>query len=120
MARPAILALEPDESNRARLVRELRGRYGDDYDVEVHESASSAAERLDALAASPEGVALVLAPNDDDGSALLRATRPSHGHATRVLLLGWNESRAERERLIAVLNGGDADYFVVRPLAAGD
>lgn len=116
MARPAILALEPDESDRARLVRELTGRYGDDYDVEVHGSAARAAERLQVV----EQLALVLAPNDDDGSALLRAARPMHAHATRVLLLGWNESRAERERLIHALNRGDADYFVVRPLAAGD
>jgi thioredoxin reductase (NADPH) len=120
MGRPAILALEPDDSDRARLARELNGRYGDDYDVEVHRSASVAAERLEDLATSTDGVALVLAPNDDEGGALLRATRPIHAHSTRVLLLGWNESRAERERLIAVLDRGDADYFVVRPLAAGD
>jgi thioredoxin reductase (NADPH) len=37
-----------------------------------------------------------------------------------VLLLGWNESRAEREQIIASLDRGDADYFVVRPLAPGD
>jgi thioredoxin reductase (NADPH) len=120
VARPAILALEPDESDRARLVRELAGRYGDDYDVEVHTSTDVMVERLDALQASPAGVALVLAPNTDEGSALLRATRPLHAHATRVLLLGWNENRAEREQIIRTLNTGDADYYVVRPLAAGD
>jgi thioredoxin reductase (NADPH) len=116
MSRPAILALEPDEADRARLVRELHGRYGDDYDVEVHSTAADAVERLGTV----EPLALVLAPNDDEGCDLLRATRPTHPHTTRVLLLGWNESRAERERLISVLNRGDADYFVVRPLAAGD
>ena len=116
MPRPAILALERDESDRARLVRELTGRYGDDYDVEIHSSAAALRDRLDAV----EQPALVLAPNDDDGNAVLRAIRPRHPHATRVLLLGWNENRAEREQIIGTLNRGDADYFVVRPLAAGD
>jgi thioredoxin reductase (NADPH) len=119
MARPAILALEPDESDRTRLVRELHGRYGDDYDVEVHASADDALARLDALT-NAGAVALVLAPNDDEGTPLLRAVRSADAHATRVLLLGWNESRSEREQIIAALNGGDADYFLVRPLAAGD
>jgi thioredoxin reductase (NADPH) len=120
MDRPAILALEPDDADRARLVRELGNRYGEDYHVEIHASAEAAVAALEPLAASPAGVALVLAPNDDDGCTLLRSARPTHAHTTRVLLLGWNESRAERERLIAVLDRGDADYFVVRPLAAGD
>jgi thioredoxin reductase (NADPH) len=120
VARPAILALEPDDGDRARLARELHNRYGDDYDVEILTSAAATRERVETLATSPEGVALVLAPNDDEGGALLRATGPMHVRTTRVLLLGWNENRAEREEIIRTLNRGDADYYVVRPLAPGD
>jgi thioredoxin reductase (NADPH) len=116
VTRPAILALERSDSERALLTRELRGRYGDDYDVELHDSARAVMERLSTV----EQLALVLAPNDDDGTAVLRTVRPVHPHATRVLLLSWNESRAEREQIITTLDRGDADYFVVRPLAPGD
>jgi thioredoxin reductase (NADPH) len=116
VARPAILALDPDDTHRELLTRELCGRYGDDYDVEVHGTATDVVDRLGMV----EQLALVLAPNDDEGRAVLREARPRHVHATRALLLGWNENRAQREQIIRTLNRGDADFYVVRPFGPGD
>jgi thioredoxin reductase (NADPH) len=120
MARPAILVYHGDESSRALLTRELRGRYGADYDVEVFASPGDARARLEALATSPAGVALVLAPRSDDGNALFDTVRALHARTTRVLVLGWHESRVEREDLIRILTTGRADYYVEEPNATPD
>jgi thioredoxin reductase (NADPH) len=120
VARPAIVAHDDDETGAARLDRELRGRYGDDYDIVVDRAADAARVDLEARAAAGTPVALVLADHDAGGPELLRAAHALHPHARRGLLLQWGDNRAAREDVMRHLAAGEADYFVVKPTGAPD
>jgi thioredoxin reductase (NADPH) len=116
--RPRIVAVDRDAATRALLASELDDRYGRHYDVVVAASSDEARTHLRDVADGD--VALVLADRADDGDRLLAATRSSHPHATRVLLIGWNEHRSAREEIMEVLTRGDADYYVAKPTAPPD
>ena len=116
--RPRIIALDRDATTRALLANELDDRYGRHYQIII--AASSAEARAHLRDIAHADVALVLADRADDGPRLLAATRSLHPHAQRVLLIGWNENRSAREEIMEVLAGGDADYYVAKPMAPPD
>jgi thioredoxin reductase (NADPH) len=118
--KPAILAVDEDETGNGLLNRELIGRYGGDYWVLVERSVNAALGRLRELGRAGVPVALVLAPRQPAGPELLAAAHAIHPHAKRALLLRWGEFRAAREEIVHTLTLGQADYFVVTPAASPD
>jgi thioredoxin reductase (NADPH) len=115
--RPRIVASDRDAATVPLLADELHARYGRHYDV-VAASNEEAHTYLGDVTQSD--VALVVADRADDGAALLAATRTLHPRAKRVLLIGWNEHRSEREEIVAAITPGDVDYYVAKPTAPPD
>jgi thioredoxin reductase (NADPH) len=117
--KPAIVALV-SEAKAALLARELSNRYAADYSISTDTSSDAALNRLQELAIGQNDVALILADFQMGGEELLAAGREIHPHARKALLLEWGEHRIAREELVRAIAFGQADYFVVEPLASPD
>ena len=59
--RPSLVVVDGNERELARTAAELRRRYGSDYRIVAELSAVVALARLEAMVASSEAVAVVLA-----------------------------------------------------------
>jgi thioredoxin reductase (NADPH) len=118
--KPTIVAVAEDEETFARLSRALTSRYGGDYTIVVDRSVEDGLRRLEHLARAATDVALILADRASGGTSLLAAAHAIHPYATRALVLEWAENRRAREELVEALARGQADYFVVKPMASPD
>ncbi|MGZ4692205.1 MAG: FAD-dependent oxidoreductase [Acidimicrobiales bacterium] len=99
------------------LSREVRKRYGDDYGVRTHGSASDAQDDLAALAAGGVDVALVLAaagPGEPDIDPILRSVRATHPTARRALVVNWGDFARSAE-VFNLMGQGQIDLYLIRP-----
>src|SRR3954468_14696290 len=125
--KPVILAVDDDPLALDRVVDELERRYGRDYDVRGEGSADSALARIEALAASAQPLALVLADQwlrepHVTGETVLGRTRERHPGAKRALLVDWGAwgDDATEKAIVRAMAAGLIDYYVVKPRRSPD
>ena len=123
--RPLVLAVDDEVGSLRELTRELKERYGADYDVVCQRSPERALEILHEAARSEREVALVLADQEMPGMGgtelLMRAHR-LHPVARRGLLVHWGDWGVP-ERASGMVEGMAAarfDYYVVKPSRPGE
>jgi thioredoxin reductase (NADPH) len=113
--KPSLHLLHDDPGVRADLERDLRRRYGEDYDVRAHVSAGEVLAALRSDADEGRQVAVVLSDESPAcGSAdLLAAAHELYPLARRVLLIGRGEWSKEHPAVTAMRTGQvDAYIFV--------
>src|SRR5215831_271463 len=117
VSRAAILVVDQDRQELARVGEELRNRYGRDYEVIELASGREALEVLGRLAGSEQPVALVLAAQwmqPLTGTQVLASVRGLHPIARRGLLVDWGD-RSVNQPLLEAMSMGSVDYFVLKP-----
>src|SRR5262249_9431988 len=125
MAAAVLVAVDGDADALADIERELLDRYGRHYRVVCLQSAADARAQLEALAASDEEVALILAAPRLRGlacSELLDDARRLHPHAKRGVLIPWGDwgEPATGTAIFDLIARGQVDHYVVRPGASPD
>jgi len=104
---------------------DLAQRYGDSYRIESVRDPNKASEALSALAHGGDEVALVLVGTALPQAAtdrVLEEVRRFHSHAKRVLLVppdAWSAAQTV-DTVRDAMALGRVDYYVSRPLRAGD
>jgi thioredoxin reductase (NADPH) len=124
-ARPLLLAVDDDLDSLRTLTRELRQRYGADYEVVCQRSPLRALEILERAKAVGQDVALVLADQEMTelpGAELLTRARRLHPPAKRGLLVHWGDwARPERARgMVGGMAASRFDYYVLKPSRPGE
>lgn len=123
--RPVVLVVEGNRETLERVERELARRFGGDFRIRGERSAQAALDQLEEARAHDEAVALVLVGHDLDGrpgAELLRHTRTLHPDARRALLMNWGAwaDRPTADAVLAAMELGDADYYVLCPWRSPD
>jgi thioredoxin reductase (NADPH) len=123
MARPVLLAFEPDHESLSFLQTQLVQRYSADYRVECLEDPDLALQRLTELADIGEDVALVLAGNSETRAGwLLEHVRELHPHAKCALLVPsdvWRD-KSSADEIRASIALGRIHYYVIQPAGPPD
>src|SRR5689334_10203908 len=122
MARAAIVVVDEEAADLARLGRELRKRYGQDYEIIEASSGSETLEALKTLQRTERPVAVVLAAHwmkPMTGIELLGRVRELHPMARRGLLVSWGD-RSCNGPLLEAMSLGSVDYFVLKPRVEPD
>jgi thioredoxin reductase (NADPH) len=120
--RAAIVAVDDDPDDFADLERELRNRYGHDYDVRCERSPTVGLRLLVQLAAAGRPVALVLASQWMDemaGTEMLGHVHALHPTSKRGLLIRWGD-RASAEPILQAMALGGFDYYLPKPAVVAD
>lgn len=122
---PLILAVDDDFDALGRLTRELKQRYGADYDVRCEASAERALQILEDARESDREVALVLADQEMaelPGAELLARVGRLHPPAKRGLLVHWGDwARPERASgMVGGMAASKFDYYVLKPARPGE
>jgi thioredoxin reductase (NADPH) len=125
LSKPVILAVDAVEASLREVERELRDRYGRDYNVLTASSSAAALARLEELGPAGEEVALVLAAqwlDEMSGSELLGRVRVHDPFAQRALLIDWASWGDGRtgEAIFRAMARRRIEYYVVRPACAPD
>jgi thioredoxin reductase (NADPH) len=125
VSRPILFALDEDEHLLHDVERELLDRYARSYQVICVSTPAEAMDRLEALAAEQEDVALVLSAQWLDGttgSELLGRVRALHPHAQRGLLIEWGSWGDGRtgEAIFQAMARRQIEYYVIRPSRTPD
>ena len=97
-------------------MRDLRARFGGQYEIESHAGAPDAMSALEEYAAAGRAVAAVLvAATSACGGGQFRAqVRAAHPHARRVLLVGRGEWR-NAHPAVEAMRTGQAEAYVFVP-----
>ncbi|HEY2868752.1 MAG TPA: hypothetical protein VGJ11_04550, partial [Gaiellales bacterium] len=113
---PSLHFLHGDEGVRAELERDLRRRYGADYDVHAHASADEGLAALGRDADAGMRVAIVFSDESPAGGSaeLLAAVHELHPLARRVLLIGRGEWSKEHPA-VAAMRTGQVDSYIFVP-----
>jgi len=122
MVRAAIIVVDDQLVELARLGQELRKRYGQDYEILEASSSGEALETLKARQEAERPVALVLAVHwmePISGIEVLGRVRELHPIARRGLLVDWGD-RACNGPLLEAMSLGSVDYFVLKPRVEPD
>ncbi|HEX5855999.1 MAG TPA: FAD-dependent oxidoreductase [Thermoanaerobaculia bacterium] len=115
--KPVILVVDDDSESLASLADALTRRYGADYRVASHDSASAALEDLERIRALGESVALIIADQwmpGMEGIEMLGRAHEIHPAAQRALLVDWGD----RSAAPAILEGcafGQLENYIRRP-----
>jgi thioredoxin reductase (NADPH) len=120
--RAIILAADDDANDRDVLERELRKRYGADYDVVIEATGAAALRTLESRGERGQQVALVLASqsmSDIEGTALLGRVAALQPTARRGLLVMWGDP-APAAAILQAIALGQFDYYVPKPATAPD
>jgi thioredoxin reductase (NADPH) len=112
---PSLRLLHGDAGVRADLERDLRRRYGADYDVHAHASDGEMLAALRRDAAEGRRAAIVFSDESPDGgsAALFAAVHELHPAARRVLLIGRGEWSKEHPAVTAMRTGQVDSYIFV-------
>jgi thioredoxin reductase (NADPH) len=105
-----------------RTEREIRARYGSEYEVLRVEYASTAKSLLKALVDDGKEVALVLVSlgmPDETAEQLLAWTRDLHGNTKRALIVSWDDQDA-KERVLKAMSLGVTESWAYAPTAERD
>src|SRR5262245_31583621 len=114
---PVMLLATSDEESRAVLDRELRSRYGTDYEVITAEGYDHARAMLEGLRRWGRAVAMVFttySAADRDGLHFLRRARSVHPAARRVVVVKWGDFKSSAP-VFRAIGEGHAELQVVRP-----
>jgi thioredoxin reductase (NADPH) len=121
MGAPVILMVMGEDA-LGRTEREVRTRYGSEYEVLRVEYASTARSLLRALVDDGKEVALVMASlriPDDTAEQLLAWTRDLQGNTKRALIVSWNDQDA-KERVLKAMSLGETESWAYAPVAERD
>jgi thioredoxin reductase (NADPH) len=119
---PILLVVDDDVDARSVVERELRKRYGADYQVLSAGPADDPVRLLAGLRDGGRPVSIVLAGPSVPGmtgTELLARVRQFHPAAKCLLLTGWQYGPASEEILQAIALG-HIDEYVVRPVTVPD
>jgi len=122
MARAAILVVDEQQGDLARLGKELGKRYGEDYEILEASSGIEGLRLLEARRDADRPVAVVLAVHwmkPMTGIQLLGRVRELHPMARRGLLVEWGD-RSCNGPLLEAMSLGSVDYFVIKPKVEPD
>jgi thioredoxin reductase (NADPH) len=113
---PSLHLLHGDEGVRAHLERDLRRRYGNDYDVCAHASDDQVLAALRGDADQGRPVAIVFSDESPAGGStgLFAAVHELHPAARRVLLIGRGEWSKEHPA-VAAMRTGQVDSYIFVP-----
>ncbi|MGY1780043.1 FAD-dependent oxidoreductase [Geodermatophilus sp. SYSU D01036] len=114
MSRPALLAVDDDGPVLAAVERDLRERYGEQYQVYAASSGDQALDLLRRLRLREEPVALLLVDQRMPGMSgveLLAASRRLYPDARRVLLTAY----ADTDAAIKAINDADVQHYLLKP-----
>jgi len=113
---PSLHLLHADAGVRGELERDLRRRYGADYDVCAHTSAAEVLAALGGDADAGRQVAVVFSDESPPGGSaeLLAAVHELHPLARRVLLIGRGEWSREHPA-VAAMRTGQVDSYIFVP-----
>jgi thioredoxin reductase (NADPH) len=120
MGTPVILLVMGEDLGRTE--REIRARYGSEYEVLRVEFASTAKSLLRALVDDGKEIALVLASlqvRDETAEQLLAWTRDLHGNTKRALIVSWDDQDA-KERVFKAMSLGETESWAYAPTAERD
>lgn len=125
VARPLIMAVDPDPEALSRTEGELSRRFGADYTVRAETSARDALRHLERAAETGELVALVLADTwlpEVSGAELLARVRTLHPDAGRGLMVPWGAwgHRETTTEILTAMSRGDINYYVLKPWTTPD
>jgi len=115
-AKPVLCVVQDDGEVRRLLERDLRERFGGQYDIESYADAPSAVRALERHAADERRVAVVfVADTDASGGAEFRTrVRDVHPHVRRVLLVGRGEWK-NAHPAVEAMRTGQAESYVFIP-----
>ncbi len=114
MGRPTILAVDDDPQVARAIVRDLRGRYGEDHRIVRATSGAEALEILTQLLLRGRRVALVVSDQrmpEMTGITMMARVREASPE-TRLLLL---TAYADTDVAIRAINDIGLDYYMVKP-----
>ena len=114
MEKPVIFAVDDDPGVLAAVARDLRRKYGGDYDVLRAASGAEALEALDELKLKNRAVAAFIVDQrmpQMTGVELLRGAIPLFPEAKRVLLTAY----ADTEAAIRAINEVRLDHYLMKP-----
>ncbi len=120
MGAPVILLVMSESLGRTE--REIRTRYGSEYEVVRVEHASTAKSLLRALIDDGKEVALIIASlhiPDETAEQLLAWTRDLHGNTKRALIVSWDDDDA-KERVLKAMSLGETESWAYAPVAERD
>jgi thioredoxin reductase (NADPH) len=122
MAGPMLMAVDDDPGMLGRIERELRRRYGADYEVVCASSASAGLAALERIRAAGGEVAVVLADvwlPEMTGVDFLTRAHLLHPSARRVLLASWGD-RSQAPLLLRGAALGQVDDWLAKPWQPAD
>jgi thioredoxin reductase (NADPH) len=114
MEKPVILAVDDDPQVLRSIARDLRDRYGDEFQILRADSGTSALQALDELSDAASPVALLVSDQrmpDMDGVAFLKQARTRYPDSKRALLTAYADTNAA----IAAINESQVDYYLTKP-----
>ncbi len=114
MGKPAILAVDDDQLVLAAIERDLRRKYGGEFQVIAAESGREALEVLDQLSSRGDPTALLVVDQrmpEMTGVEFLEASRRLDQGSRRVLLTGY----ADTEAAIAAINVAGVSFYIQKP-----
>jgi thioredoxin reductase (NADPH) len=114
---PVMLLATTDAVSRDVMGRELRRRYGADYEVVVCADYAHARAILEGLRRWGRDVALVIGyygPDDREGLSFLRRAYDLHPSAKRAVAVTWGDF-ASATPVFAAIGRGHAELSLVRP-----
>jgi thioredoxin reductase (NADPH) len=114
MAKPVILAIDDDPVVLNAVERDMRNKYGRDYQITKVNMASAALEYLKQLQERGQAVALFLVDQrmpQITGVQFLEQARALFPEAKKVLLTAY----ADTEAAIAAINRVELDHYLMKP-----
>ena len=120
--RPTIGVLSRPPAGFPEVEREIRKRYGADYEIRSWVSPESGFEDLRAAVDRDQSIALVVACHagtDDSGIEFLSRVRGLESRAKRAVVMRWGDFQAGRAVFEAMAEGV-IDHWLVRPGSSPD
>ena len=114
MLKPLILSVDDDPTVLKVIERDLRNRYGQDYQIVSINSGPTALEHLKGVRQKSQHVALFLVDQrmpQMTGTEFLAEARPLYPVAKRVLLTAY----ADTEAAVDAINLIRLDYYLLKP-----
>jgi thioredoxin reductase (NADPH) len=114
MAKPVIMAVDDEPEVLGAIERDLRRKYGKDYQVLRAGSGAAALDALEKLKVRGQPVALFLVDQrmpSISGVELLERAMPLYPEAKRALLTAY----ADTEAAIKAINEVKLDYYLMKP-----
>ena len=114
MAKPVVMTVDDDRAVSQAIARDLRRRYGSDYQIVGASSGGEALEVLAGLAVRDRAVALIASDQrmpEMTGVELLEQAREHAPEAKLVLLTAY----ADTDAAIRAINEIGLDYYLLKP-----